>query len=82
MFFPLRRRDGYFLLGLVAASVLALLPAAREVEIAGLALSGWAMAALMLLAPLVALVLLLTEPQAQALRPEQRAEDRAREPRG
>jgi len=61
-FFPLRRRDGYFLLGLVAASVLALLPAAREVEIAGLALSGWAMAALMLLAPLVALVLLLTEP--------------------
>lgn len=54
-FFPMRGDEAATLAVLIAFSALAFLPALREVEVAGVALFGWAMAALMVLSPALAL---------------------------
>ena len=54
-FFPMPRGDRYFALAVVVVAVLALLPWSHHIMIKGLALLGWLMAALMLIAPTVAL---------------------------
>jgi hypothetical protein len=54
-FFPMERREAYALLFLVGFSVFSFLPAWRETEVAGMAVFGWLMAALMVISPLLAL---------------------------
>ena len=58
-FFAMSRGDRAYLAALLLFAVLAFLPVTREVSIAGLALFGWLMAALMVVAPLAALFRLL-----------------------
>ena len=55
-FFPLSRGDLAFLIIALAWAVVALLPWAREHHFLGVALVGWLMAALMVVAPVVALI--------------------------
>lgn len=58
-FFPLPAGDRWYLLALVAIATFAFLPWSRATEVGGLPVFGWLMAALMVLAPAVALVRLL-----------------------
>lgn len=53
------RREAYALLFLVAFSVFSFIPAWRETEIAGMAVFGWLMSALMLISPALALFVFL-----------------------
>jgi hypothetical protein len=55
------RSQRLFLAGVLAFAFLSFLPVTREVQVAGMALLGWLMAALMLLSPAVALLLLWRE---------------------
>lgn len=55
-FFPLPRGDRWFILSILAFAVVAFLPWTHTIEVAGMALFGWMMAALMVVAPIVALV--------------------------
>jgi hypothetical protein len=55
-FFPMDRAEAAALLFLVAFSVFSFLPVWRSEEVAGLAVFGWLMAALMVLSPAVALI--------------------------
>lgn len=55
-FFPMPRADLLTVLGLVLFALLSFLPVTREVEVGGMALLGWLMAALMVVSPLVALL--------------------------
>ncbi len=54
-FFPMARSEQLALGALVSVAGGSFLPAARGVEIAGMALFGWLMAALMVLSPIVTL---------------------------
>ncbi|HXV36657.1 MAG TPA: hypothetical protein VEC18_05900 [Myxococcota bacterium] len=54
-FFPLPRGERRVLGALVAAAAAAYLPPLRAIEIAGVALFGWLMAALMVFSPLLTL---------------------------
>ncbi len=54
-FFPMARSEKRALGALIAVAGGSFLPAARGVEIAGMALFGWLMAALMVLSPIVTL---------------------------
>ena len=54
-FHPLRRGEGAALGFLVAFAAFAFIPAWRTVEVGGMALFGWLIAALMLISPAVAL---------------------------
>jgi hypothetical protein len=54
-FFPLPRGERRVLGALVAASAAAYLPPLRATEVAGVALFGWLMAALMVFSPLLTL---------------------------
>lgn len=58
-FFPMERREAYALLFLVAFSAFSFVPAWRETEIAGMAVFGWLMAALMVVSPALALLVFL-----------------------
>jgi hypothetical protein len=58
-FFPLGRAEGWTLVLLVAYSALGFLPPWQSVEIAGMALFGWWMAALMVLSPALTLFVFL-----------------------
>lgn len=55
-FFPMSRGDAIYLIALLVLAAVSFLPFTREVEVGGMALLGWAMAALMVLSPVVALV--------------------------
>ena len=58
-FFPMRRAEAWVLAGLVAFSVMAFLPVWRTTMVAGMAMFGWLMAALMVLSPALALFVFL-----------------------
>jgi hypothetical protein len=55
-FFPMNRPEASVLGILVAFSAFSFLPLWREVELAGMAVFGWLMAALMVLSPVLALL--------------------------
>ena len=61
-FFPLRRGEGATLVFLVAFAAFAFVPAWRTIELGGMAVFGWLIAALMLLSPALALVTFLWRP--------------------
>ena len=69
-FFPLSRGDVVFLLVIHAWALVAFLPWARDIHVLGVALVGWLMAALMIVAPVVALVRVFRE-EAPARRDEE-----------
>jgi len=54
-FFPMDRDEAFALAFLVAFSVFSFLPLWRSQELAGMAVFGWFMAALMVLSPALAL---------------------------
>lgn len=58
-FFTMSQGDRAYLAAMLLFAALAFLPWTRGVRIAGLALFGWLMAALMVVAPLVALLRLV-----------------------
>lgn len=58
-FFPMVRREGATLVFLIAFAAFAFIPAWRTVEIGGMAVFGWLIAALMLVSPMVTLVTFL-----------------------
>ena len=53
--FPMARAERSVLVFLILFSVGAFLPIWRSIEVAGMALTGWLMAALMLISPIVTL---------------------------
>ncbi len=55
-FFPMPRGDFAFIVVLLVVAVVSFLPWSREAEWAGMAMLGWMMAGLMVLAPIIALV--------------------------
>ncbi len=58
-FFPLRRSEGATLVFLIAFAAFAFIPSWRTVEVGGMAVFGWLIAALMLISPALALVTIL-----------------------
>ena len=58
-FFPMVRREGMTLVFLVAFAAFAFIPVWRELEVGGMAVFGWLIAALMLISPAVTLVAFL-----------------------
>ena len=62
-FFPMRRGEAVTLLLLVAFSAISFLPVWRTLEVAGMAVFGWLMTALMLVSPALALLVFLTDRQ-------------------
>jgi hypothetical protein len=54
-FFPMTKNERVALLSLILFAAVSFTPAARKVEIAGMALFGWMMAALMVISPIVTL---------------------------
>ncbi len=60
-FFPMRRGDVVYLVLVIVFAVVSLLPWAREVDVGGMVLLGWLMAALMVLSPVIALVRIARE---------------------
>ena len=55
-FFPMPRGDLAFIVVLLVMAVVSFLAWSREAEWAGMAMLGWMMAGLMVLAPIIALV--------------------------
>jgi phosphatidylserine synthase len=60
-FFPMRRGEGATLVFLVAFAAFAFVPAWRTVELWGMAVFGWLIAALMIVSPALALATFLAE---------------------
>ncbi|MDE2866921.1 MAG: hypothetical protein OXR05_17770 [Gemmatimonadota bacterium] len=58
-FFPMVRREGATLVFLISFAAFAFIPAWRDLEIGGMAVFGWLIAALMLISPTVTLVAFL-----------------------
>ena len=58
-FFPLRRGEGATLVFLIAFAAFAFIPEWRTIEVGGMAVFGWLIAALMLVSPALALVTIL-----------------------
>jgi CDP-diglyceride synthetase len=58
-FFPMPSGDRWFLLTIIIFSIIAFLPWTQRVHLAGMALFGWLMAALMILSPAIALIRLI-----------------------
>jgi hypothetical protein len=54
-FFPMANRERFVLLVLILFAALSFVPKARSVEVAGMALFGWMMAALMVVSPILTL---------------------------
>ncbi len=54
-FFPMTRNERFALLLLILFAAASFAPTARSVEVAGMALTGWLMAALMVISPIVTL---------------------------
>jgi hypothetical protein len=53
--------DRRFLLTIIIFSVISFLPWMQEIQISGMALFGWMMAALMILSPAIALIRLIRQ---------------------
>ncbi len=60
-FFPMPRRDRWYLLAILIFAGIAFLPWTKQIHFAGMALFGWLMAALMIFSPTLALLLLWRE---------------------
>lgn len=60
-FFPMPSGDRWFLLTIITFAIIAFLPWMQEMQISGMALFGWMMAALMILSPAIALIRLLRQ---------------------
>ena len=58
-FFPMVRREGATLVFLIAFAAFAFIPVWRDLEVRGMAVFGWLIAALMLVSPTVTLVAFL-----------------------
>ena len=58
-FFSMPRGDRWFLLTIIIFSIISFLPLTQQVHVAGMALFGWLMAALMILSPTIALIRLI-----------------------
>ena len=54
-FFPMAKKERFALLLLIFFAAVSFVPLARSVEVAGMALFGWMMAALMVISPIVTL---------------------------
>lgn len=67
-FFPMPRGDRWYLAALIAIAIVAFLPWSRATAVGVLPVFGWMMAALMVLAPLIALGRLLWEARAEQAR--------------
>ncbi len=61
-FFPIRRSEAWVLIALVSFSIVSFLPIWRTKIVAGMAMFGWLMAALMVLSPLLALYVFMRKP--------------------
>ncbi len=58
-FFPMPRGDRWYLIIIILLSFISFLPWTQGIQVAGMALFGWLMAALMMLSPTIALIRLL-----------------------
>ena len=71
-FYPMSSGDRWYLLAVIAFAVISFLPWSWQIEVAGMALFGWLMAALMVFSPAIALVRLLKrhnrQPEAEGQR--------------
>lgn len=67
-FFSMRGGDRAYLVVLALASALCFLPAWRDVQLGGMALTGWLLGALMVLSPTIALVRIARERRARGER--------------
>ena len=72
-FFPMRRSELFTLGFLVAFAAFAFHPAWRTVELGGMAVFGWLVAALMLLSPALALAAFLARTEPSPRRPDEGA---------
>lgn len=72
-FFPMPRGDRWYLAALVAIAVVAFLPWSRGTPLGVLPVFGWIMAALMVLAPVIALVRLGLDARADRARAHRQA---------
>ncbi|MDH5565485.1 MAG: hypothetical protein OEY15_02325 [Myxococcales bacterium] len=54
-FFPMARGEAFALVFLLLFSAVCFLPVWRQLEVVGMALSGWGMAALMVISPVLTL---------------------------
>ena len=54
-FFPMARGEKFVLVFLILFSIVSFLPVWRAIEVAGMAVSGWLMAALMVISPILTL---------------------------
>ncbi len=64
-FFPMPRGDRWYILAILLFVVVSFLPWSHSIQVAGMALFGWLMAALMVVAPVVALLRLRERPRPQ-----------------
>ena len=64
-FFPMPRGDRWYILAILLFAVVSFLPWSHSIQVAGMALFGWLMAALMVVAPVVALLRLRERPRSQ-----------------
>ena len=67
-FFPLRRGEGATLVFLIAFAAFAFIPEWRTIEVGGMAVFGWLIAALMLISPALALVTILGRDRTEGAR--------------
>ena len=74
-FFPMVRREGATLVFLIAFAAFAFIPAWRTIELGGMAVFGWLIAALMLISPAVTLVTFLRRDSTRDAEPEARRGD-------
>lgn len=58
-FFPMPRGDRWYLIAIIVFSFISFLPWSQGIHVAGMALFGWLMAALMVLSPTIALIRLI-----------------------
>ncbi|MDZ7291137.1 MAG: hypothetical protein ONB44_12550 [candidate division KSB1 bacterium] len=58
-FFPMPSGDRWFLLTIIIFSIISFLPWTQKIHVAGMALFGWLMAALMIFSPAIALIRLI-----------------------
>ncbi len=74
-FFPMVRREGATLVFLIAFAAFAFIPAWRTVEIGGMAVFGWLIAALMLISPAITLAVFRRRSRGGRAPNEARADD-------
>jgi hypothetical protein len=58
-FFSMPRGDRWYLIVIIVFSFISFLPWTQDIHVAGMALFGWLMAALMILSPAIALIRLI-----------------------